>query len=204
MKLHDQQFGYKEIPPKNLLEEFYKQNTQQEIANKLGTTKTRVKMWLDHHNIETRPRGAGNNEKYHITKKKLYEFIKKGHSNKSIAKILGCSSNNIHRLIHKYELQDLANKIRWAHITEYKSYCSSVYSLTNKIYNKNKNILNPLNKPRRRCGIKEGYQIDHIKPIRVCFIEGLSVEECSSFNNLQFISWEANLEKRKLDKRKYL
>lgn len=202
MKLTNQRFGYGEVPSKEFLENLYPRYKQQEIANKLGTTKTRVRKWLKYHNIDIRPRGAGNNQKYYISKEKLVKLIKEGYkNNEEIAKKLGCTSSNIHRWICKYQLNELVNEVRYGHVSKYRAYCSIVYSLTNKVYEKNKHILNPTNKTRGICGIEGNYQVDHVKPIKMCFIEGLTVEECASLNNLQFISWEQNLEKRKIDYR---
>ena len=54
---------------------------------------------------------------------------------------------------------------------------------------------------RGKAGEKGKYQIDHIKSIIECWNEKLSVEFASDVSNLQFISWESNLEKRKWKKK---
>ncbi len=79
---------------------------------------------------------------------------------------------------------------------EYTRYKNLVHRLTRKIYNQNKDIINPNNYKRTLCGIDGGYQLDHIKSIRKCFDEGISPENASHISNLQIIPWKTNLLKR--------
>lgn len=76
------------------------------------------------------------------------------------------------------------------------SYRNSVRKLTNKNYRKYKHIINPDNLPIVRCknGVA-GYQIDHIKPIKWCYENKYSIEQCADISNLQILMWEDNLKK---------
>ena len=76
---------------------------------------------------------------------------------------------------------------------DYKNYKNAVYRLSHKIYEENKDIINPNNYPRSRMGIEGGWQLDHIKPVIECFREGLSIEETSNISNLRMLPWRENL-----------
>ena len=80
--------------------------------------------------------------------------------------------------------------------SDYEKYKRRVRWLSEKTYAENKNILNPNGYPRTLCGVPGGYQLDHIVGLYECYIRGTSVETASSLNNLQFIPWEENLQKR--------
>jgi len=74
-------------------------------------------------------------------------------------------------------------------------YGSRVRWLSEKTYEANKDIINPQNHPRGRCGVPDAYQLDHIKSVKQCFEEGLTPEQCSAIDNLQIISWQENRQK---------
>lgn len=76
---------------------------------------------------------------------------------------------------------------------EYKSYRGKVDRLTEKTYAANFDIINPNKVPRTIAGVDGGYQLDHIKPVRQCFDEGISVEEASSVDNLRMLPWKENI-----------
>jgi 5-methylcytosine-specific restriction endonuclease McrA len=78
-------------------------------------------------------------------------------------------------------------------IKEYKKYARTVHALSHKVYEQNINIINPNNHPRTLCGIKGGWQLDHIIPIKECFQQGMSPEDASSINNLRMLPWYDNL-----------
>ena len=81
---------------------------------------------------------------------------------------------------------------------KYKRYRNKVTRLSNKIYAENINIINPNRYPRTRCGIKGGYQLDHIIPVSECYKNNISPEEASSLNNLRILPWKENLMKEKI------
>lgn len=80
---------------------------------------------------------------------------------------------------------------------EFKEYSYKVRCLTEKTYKENKHILNPNNYNRTLCGIDGGYQLDHIKSIKYCFDNSISIEECSNIDNLQLLPWKLNRTKGK-------
>lgn len=86
-----------------------------------------------------------------------------------------------------------SRSIRNPNIEEYKRYSRKVHHLSKKTYEMNKNILNPNNYPRTICGIEDGWQLDHIIPIKECFKKGMSIEEASSLKNLRMLPWKTNL-----------
>lgn len=75
------------------------------------------------------------------------------------------------------------------------SYTKRVHALTRLAYNENKEIINPHNYPRGRAGVEGAYQVDHIKSIRQCFLEGLEPEIAASLDNLQMLPWKENRDK---------
>ena len=190
MKLKNQKFKYGEIPSKEYLENLYPKHTQQEIADMHGTYKSRVRKWLKHHNISIKVQGGGNNHKYKYKKEELIELINSRYTNKQLAEYFECSKSNICRVLKKLDIK------RNYSISEFQKYKNRVHRLSERIYVDNKDILNPENKPRTLCGVKGGYQLDHIKSIKECFIDNISEEDCSKLENLQFITWEENLNKR--------
>lgn len=76
---------------------------------------------------------------------------------------------------------------------EYRKYKGRVHRLTEKVYRDNIDIINPNRHPRTRCGVEGGWQLDHIKPVGVCFELGLSPEEASVVENLRMLPWKQNL-----------
>lgn len=80
---------------------------------------------------------------------------------------------------------------------EYNRYRKTVDILTEKNYVKHRHIINPDNKPRTRCGVEGGYQLDHIYPVYEGFINNIDPEEIAKVENLRVIPWEENLKKSK-------
>ncbi len=79
---------------------------------------------------------------------------------------------------------------------EFKQYRAAVGRNTEKIYLQYKYIINPTNLPRGKQ--KKGadtYHLDHIIPISICWKKGISVEHCSSVDNLQMLHWHENISK---------
>lgn len=83
--------------------------------------------------------------------------------------------------------------IRNPNIKEYTKYARKVHALSHKVYEQNKEIINPNNYPRTLCGVENGWQLDHIIPIKECFEKGISAEEASDVKNLRMLPWKDNL-----------
>lgn len=75
----------------------------------------------------------------------------------------------------------------------FQDYKKSVYKLSNKTYTEHKNKINPNNYPRTRMGVNNGWQLDHIKSVKQCFKEGISIEEAADVTNLRMLPWKENL-----------
>lgn len=78
-------------------------------------------------------------------------------------------------------------------IKEYTKYSRKVHGLSQKIYELNKDIINPSNYPRTLCGVEGGWQLDHIIPIKECYNKGMSINEAASLDNLRMLPWKTNL-----------
>lgn len=83
--------------------------------------------------------------------------------------------------------------IRNPNIKEYTKYARKVHALSQKVYEQNKEIINPNNYPRTLCGVENGWQLDHIIPIKECFEKGITAEEASNISNLRMLPWKDNL-----------
>jgi 5-methylcytosine-specific restriction endonuclease McrA len=86
-----------------------------------------------------------------------------------------------------------SRKMRNPNTPEYKKYVRMVHGLSQKVYEKNIDIINPNRHPRTLCGVKGGWQLDHIVPIKECFEKGVAIEEASSIDNLRMLPWKKNL-----------
>lgn len=86
-----------------------------------------------------------------------------------------------------------SRSIRNPNIEEYTRYARKVHHLSGKIYETHKNIINPNNYPRTLCGVEDGWQLDHIIPVKECFEKGMSIEEASALENLRMLPWKTNL-----------
>lgn len=80
--------------------------------------------------------------------------------------------------------------------TEWKIYKSEVMKLSRKNYNKNKSTINPDNLPTGRAGTEGAYHIDHIVPIKYCYIHNIPVELVAHPTNLQMLGWRENVGSR--------
>jgi len=79
--------------------------------------------------------------------------------------------------------------------TAYKRYSGEVHRETRKVYEKNKDTINPSNHVRTLCGVDNGYQLDHIVPIKFGFENNIPIEEMSRVENLRMLPWKQNLER---------
>lgn len=80
---------------------------------------------------------------------------------------------------------------------EYKTYARKVHRLSGKTYTENIDIINPQRYTRTLCGVEGGWQLDHIIPIKECFLSGISPEEASAIDNLRMLPWRENLARNK-------
>lgn len=76
---------------------------------------------------------------------------------------------------------------------EYKRYKGLVHRLSDRTYSENIDIINPNRYTRTLCGVDDGWQLDHIMPIKECYERGIPAEEASSLSNLRMLPWKDNL-----------
>lgn len=184
----------KEIPCKSILLELYNNDMSLlQIGEKFNASRTTVAKWFRLYNIDINVRGGGNNRKVcdNITKDFLEECIKKKYTNKQIADSLKCCVGTVNKHLKYFNIK------RCYKMSDFQIYNLKVRRLTEKTYIKWKHEINPNGHVRTLCGITGGYQLDHIISVRECFDIGASIEECASKNNIQIITWEDNLGKRK-------
>jgi hypothetical protein len=80
--------------------------------------------------------------------------------------------------------------------TKYQQYRYLVDKLTEINYVKFYDIINPEHKPRTKCGVEGGYQLDHIYPVYEGFMNNIPPEEIAKLENLKVIPWEENQRKK--------
>jgi hypothetical protein len=90
----------------------------------------------------------------------------------------------------KQKYQERYNNVNSA---EYKAYARKVHGISRKTYTKNIDIINPNRYNRTLCGVENGWQLDHIIPIKECFLKGISPEKASEVSNLRMLPWKDNL-----------
>lgn len=83
---------------------------------------------------------------------------------------------------------------------DYKDYKNAVYRMSQKVYEKNIETINPNNYPRTRMGVEGGWQLDHIKPVIECFKDNIAPEEAAAISNLRMLPWRENLMRNFNDK----
>lgn len=86
-----------------------------------------------------------------------------------------------------------SRKVRNSATPEYKKYARQVHGLSQKVYEEYKDIINPNNYPRTLCGVENGWQLDHITPIKECFEQGISPQDAAQVSNLRMLPWKDNL-----------
>jgi len=79
---------------------------------------------------------------------------------------------------------------------EWKLYKSAVNKLTKQHYKQHKSKINPNNLPTGRAGTEGAYHIDHIVPIKYCYINQIPIELCAHPDNLQMLGWRENVGSR--------
>lgn len=88
------------------------------------------------------------------------------------------------------------NHPRWnPNKSEFRKYRHKVGWLSEKAYVLNKDEINPNGYPRTLAGIEGGYQLDHIKSVKECYLEGIDPEIAACVTNLQMLPWLENLTK---------
>ena len=76
---------------------------------------------------------------------------------------------------------------------EYTAYKRLVHRLSSRVYKDNIDLINPNRYPRTVNGVENGWQLDHIIPIRECFALGMAAEEAAAITNLRMLPWRHNL-----------
>jgi hypothetical protein len=91
------------------------------------------------------------------------------------------------------QTEQYKNIFRKTSTPAYKKYRNIVDKLTEKEYVKHYNQINPSGYPRTIHGTDGGYQLDHIKPVRQCFDEGIDPSLVANVENLRMLPWKENL-----------
>ena len=69
--------------------------------------------------------------------------------------------------------------------------------MSDKVYEENKHIINPDDRPRTLAGVEDGWQLDHIIEVRWGFDNNIPVEVLCEVENLRMLPWKKNLERNR-------
>jgi hypothetical protein len=75
----------------------------------------------------------------------------------------------------------------------YTRYKRLVHRLSGRVYAENIDTINPERHTRTLCGVADGWQLDHIIPIKECYERGMTPEEAADVTNLRMLPWRDNL-----------
>lgn len=95
------------------------------------------------------------------------------------------------------QTDEYKDTLRKEDIKPYKKYAGAVHRLSQKVYEEHIDKINPNRYPRTICGVKDGYQLDHIIPVRFGFDNGISIEDMCDVSNLRMIPWKENLKRNR-------
>ena len=184
-----------ESKSKDEWQKLYDSHTLKEIGVLLGLgsdARVPVKKILEYHDIVVRRCGAGpNGPNRKGTGLSVPETETWEQSDTELAEKYGCTPYAI-----RITRCDRGVKRKRTYEKDFDIYNSKVRRLTEKTYQKHKDVLNPDDLPRGRMGTEGAHQIDHLKSVRRCYEEGVSPEDASALSNLELVSWEENLARR--------
>ena len=182
--------------------------TNKEISKILGCSIVTVSRWRKKYKIVV-PKGLkpGNNNKKRTKYKTNCKICNEEFETIPSTKQIYCSRKCMHidpDYITKIknadksymQTEEYRKTLMKDDTLEYKRFRNRVTKLSEKIYNENKQILNPNNFIRTKCGVDNGYQLDHKLSVRKSFDEGMTPEEVSRLENLQLLPWKQNLLKQ--------
>lgn len=78
-------------------------------------------------------------------------------------------------------------------LSNYRKYVNRVHRLTRVVYEKHHDIINPEGHPRTRCGVDNGWQLDHIMSIHEAYKLQWPAEKAAALENLRMLPWRENL-----------
>lgn len=78
----------------------------------------------------------------------------------------------------------------------WQRYKSKVTKLSKISYKNNKHKINPNDLPTGKAGTEGAYHLDHIVPVRYCFVNYIPEETCAHPDNLQMLGWLENIGSR--------
>lgn len=82
---------------------------------------------------------------------------------------------------------------RWVeNKNDFVLYSRSVRSLTETVYKKHLDLINPHRHKRSLCGIENGWQLDHKISIKTGFTNDMPIKKIASVDNLQMLPWQLN------------
>jgi hypothetical protein len=84
---------------------------------------------------------------------------------------------------------------------EYTRYKNEVHKRSHKIYEENIDIINPNRYNRTLAGIEDGWQLDHIIPVRFGFDNNIPIEVLCAVENLRMIPWKDNLARNRKEEK---
>ena len=174
-------------------------HTRPEVEKRFNISSATLSRWLKENNIKCkRKSGSGCNNPRKKNAKPCLECGKL-HNNKNY-----CSKECMYNSEHYIDMlknidrsymktEDYSKTLRNPNTPEYKKYAGKVHRLTRYTYEKYKDEINPNNYSRTLCGVENGYQLDHIIPIKFGYENDIPPEVLAEKSNLRMLPWKDNL-----------
>lgn len=174
--------------------------TSEEVMQKLHIGHATVSRWRKRLGI-TFPKGAKRGKSVPSRVKREERnciicgsvFVVKPAMRKKICSI-ECSHIHLKSMDKSYmQTEDYKSTKRSPHTSAFRRYKNEVHRLTQKVYEANKDTINPNNLPRTLAGIEGGYQVDHIVSIKFGFDNNIPAHVLAEAQNLRMLPWKMNL-----------
>jgi transposase len=174
-------------------------HTRPEVEKRFNISSATLSRWLKENNINCkRKSGSGLNNPRKKPAKLCFECGKL-HTNKKY-----CSKECMYNSKYYIDMlrsvdrsymktEEYSKTLRNPNTPEYKKYAGKVHRLTRYTYEKYKGEINPNNYSRTICGVKNGYQLDHIIPIKFGYENDIPPEVLAEKSNLRMLPWKENL-----------
>tara|TARA_B110000908_G_C10033386_1_gene348465 strand:- start:73 stop:651 length:579 start_codon:yes stop_codon:yes gene_type:complete len=175
-------------------------HTKMEIMARFDISRATVSRWMKINDFKTKRQigsGLSNSRSIELTAcLKCGKHTKRKYCSRSCSYSCEIRRAKLRNVDKSYMLtEEYSASTRKEHTPAFKRYGGLVRRATEKVYIANLDIINPNSYTRTRCGVEDGYQLDHIVPVKFGFANNIPIEEMSRVENLRMLPWKQNLER---------
>lgn len=178
---------------------WFQDHTRHEVAERYNISLPTVDRWTRKNGVKCKRKPGSGGKGWPLKESKMCPVCETMHKNGKYCsrKCMFESEEHLDMLrnIDRSYTQTEAFSIKQSNpnTPKYKKYVNKVHKLTAKVYDEHKESINPNDYPRTLCGVKDGYQLDHIIPIKFGFENDIPPEIIAEQNNLRMLPWKENL-----------